>query len=147
MEWAATRLAELARGRVLDAGCGEGRYLPARGFGIDLEFARLRVARERSVRIAVADVHRLPFGDGTFDTVFANRMLNDAGRIDDALRELRRVLRTGGRLVVLTRARPGPGDRLDAENGAVRLSPAFSEIRIERSPEDQRLAVISGVRV
>ena len=131
--WAAPRIAALARGRVLDLGCGDGRFLPPGGVGVDLELERLQVARTRSPLVAVADAHALPFGGEIFDTVFANRMLNAAGRVDDVLREVVRVLRPEGTLVVLTRARPRPDDdRLDPENGAQRLAPYFAEVTAER---------------
>jgi ubiquinone/menaquinone biosynthesis C-methylase UbiE len=83
-----------------------------------------------------ADGHALPFADAAFDTVFANRMLNAAGRIDDLLREIVRVLRPAGTLVVLTRARQKPDpDRLDPQNGAGRLGARFEEVTVERAAD------------
>jgi ubiquinone/menaquinone biosynthesis C-methylase UbiE len=132
--WAAPRIAALARGRVLDLGCGEGRFLPPDGVGVDLDLDRVRTARARSGRLVQADAHALPFGAATFDTVLANRMLNAAGRIDDVLREIVRVLRPGGALIVLTRARPRPdSDRLDPDNGAMRLGGHFDDVTVERA--------------
>jgi SAM-dependent methyltransferase len=139
--WAAQRLPALAQARVLDVGCGEGRFLPERAFGVDLDPLRVRAARARSSRVAVADAHALPFADATFDTALANRMLNDAGRIDDVLAEIRRVLRPGGQLVVFTRARPGEGDRLDRWNGAARLGGHFARVTTERCEDDDRAAL------
>jgi ubiquinone/menaquinone biosynthesis C-methylase UbiE len=139
--WPDRRLAALARGRVLDVGCGEGRFLPRGAVGIDLDPARLRIAKGRSDRLALADAHALPFADATFDVVFANRVLNDAGRIDDVLREIRRVLRVGGSLAVYTRARPAEGDRLDAKSGEARLRSQFTNVVVERDPDDERGAI------
>lgn len=83
-----------------------------------------------------ADGHALPFAAATFDTVFANRMLNAAGQIDDLLHEIVRVLQPDGTLVVLTRARRKPDpDRLDPENGAARLGAQFAEVRVERAAD------------
>jgi ubiquinone/menaquinone biosynthesis C-methylase UbiE len=63
----------------------------------------------------------------------ANRMLNDAGRIDAVLEEIARVLRAEGTLVVLTRARHKPErDRLDPENGAERLARYFDAVTVQR---------------
>ena len=81
-----------------------------------------------------ADAHALPFGAGTFDTVLANRMLNAAGRIDDVIGEIVRVLKLDGAVIVLTRARPAPDpDRLDPENGVRRLGAHFTDVTVERS--------------
>ena len=82
-----------------------------------------------------ADAHALPFISSAFDTVFANRMLNAAGRVDDVIREIVRVLRPDGALVVLTRARRRPDveDRLDPDNGRDRLGAYFEEVTAERA--------------
>ncbi len=154
LEWAASRIAALARGRVLDVGCGEGRFLPADSVGLDRDESRLRAARARSRHLVRADAHALPFRSATFDTALANRMLNDAGRIDVVLAEIARVLRAGGELLVLTLARREPSplerlhdeardalglrrhrtrdDRLDDDNGAERLRRHFAAVRAER---------------
>ncbi|CAN5139422.1 hypothetical protein BH18CHL2_BH18CHL2_06970 [soil metagenome] len=145
-DWAEATIRELTRGRVLDIGCGEGRFLPRGGIGVDLDRSRVLAARERSHLVAVADAHQLPFADATFDTAYANRMLNDAGGIDDVLREIRRVLRPGGRLLVYTRARAGGGDRLDAGTGELRLRVRFPSVRRLRDPGDARGAIFAAER-
>lgn len=60
-------------------------------------------ARNPGLEAVVADVRRLPFADATFDDVFSGSTLDHfdtVADIDVALRELARVLRPGGRIVV-----------------------------------------------
>jgi len=148
-EWLTARLARSISGLVLDVGCGQGRHLPTGAIGIDVDADRLRVARERSARVAVADARLLPFADGRFDTVLAIRMLNATGAIDETLREIRRVLAPAGRLLVYTRARradevptgASKNDRLDADNGLERLRRLFPAVTMEREPGEERGAL------
>jgi len=146
VEWAAERLHALTRGATLDVGCGEGRFLFRGAVGLDADPDRLRAARERSSLLVRADAHALPFRHAAFDTVYANRMLNDAGRTDDALAEVRRVLRPGGRLLVFTRARRDEGDRLDRWNGEGRLRRHFARVTRETHPDDDRAALFVAQR-
>jgi SAM-dependent methyltransferase len=74
-------------------------------YGIDraAETALLSRTRHRTLRAAVADVRALPFGSGAFDLVVSNSTLDHfehATDIDRSLRELARVLRPGGRLIL-----------------------------------------------
>jgi SAM-dependent methyltransferase len=70
------RAIELAKGRVLDIGCGAGRhalYLQAKGLdvtGIDESPLAIRVCRERGLqRARVASITRIPSNLGVFDTI------------------------------------------------------------------------------
>ena len=105
-------LAAAAAGRtalsILDCGCGTGFNLQlltpyGRAVGIDLTWTGLRVARARGERgIAQASATHLPFADASFDLVTSFDVLvalDDAAE-DEALREMFRVLRPGGKLVV-----------------------------------------------
>jgi len=93
--------------RVLDAGCGTGRFsagLGARGariVGLDIDRHMLDLAVTRTKGHAVlGDARHLPFSDGSFDCVVALTLCEFAGDPDDVFAELVRLVRPGGRLVV-----------------------------------------------
>jgi SAM-dependent methyltransferase len=103
-----------ADARVLDVPCGWARHtvlLAEAGFeafGADLSPALLQHASERKeiAGLAAADVRRLPFASGSFDAV-VNVFTSLGLFLDDrddlaALREVRRVLRRGGRFLLET---------------------------------------------
>lgn len=140
-EWLEEQLRALSSGRVLDIGCGDGRFLPSGGVGVDLDAARLRSARERSALLVRGDALALPFRDAAFDTAYAIRMLNDTGDVGRALAEAARVLRPTGMLLVFTRARLAEGDRLDRWNGADRLRRYFGAVSLEVPTFDDRAAL------
>ncbi|MGI8537391.1 MAG: class I SAM-dependent methyltransferase [Mycobacteriales bacterium] len=105
-----------ARGDVLEVAVGTGRNLAhyppgARVTGIDLSEAMLDLARTRSagsaspVELRVADAQQLPFGDSSFDTVLATLALCSIPDDAAATREMARVLRPGGTLVLLEHVR------------------------------------------
>jgi SAM-dependent methyltransferase len=99
---------------VLDVGCGPGTYhtpliaLGARLTGCDASrgmvadaLANSRVNRYR-VGLAQASAEALPFAEASFDRVMANHMLYHVPDIPRAVREIRRVARPGGRIVLST---------------------------------------------
>jgi len=109
----AVGMAALLRlGDVLDAGSGDGAAASAfapycRSLTcVDtnarmIEAARERLRKHKHVRCQVADVHALPFAEASFDTVLLFHTLTYAENPARALEECARVLRPGGRLVLL----------------------------------------------
>lgn len=55
-----------------------------------------------------ADALHLPYPSGTFDAVISGFLMRNVGDIDQALREQARVLKSGGRIVILDTTRPKP---------------------------------------
>jgi len=87
------RFGDLYRGRILNAGAGTTRVLEGR--------RQVRVDIQLHNRPDVcSDLHALPFRDATFDTVFSIAVLEHCRRPWVAIRELRRVLRPGGHLLL-----------------------------------------------
>jgi ubiquinone/menaquinone biosynthesis C-methylase UbiE len=102
--------------RVLDLGCGAGvltERLVAAGHNVDavdmsadmLEFSKQRLARYDSskYRLARAECQALPFPDATFDVVACIGVFGYMDDVDAAIREIKRVLRPGGTLVLSIR--------------------------------------------
>ncbi len=101
--------------RALDAGCGNGfqtailEALGHRPHGIDVSAGLLSVAASRlpGCAFARADVEALPYGDGVFDVATCcGSTLSLVSSADVAIRELARVLRPGGRLLLECEHRP-----------------------------------------
>lgn len=99
--------------RVLDAGCGTGRALPALraavgGVGVvvgaDLTPAMLeaavRAGRDRDGRLLLADVAALPLRSESLDAVFAAGLVAHLPNPAENLRELARAVRPGGTLAL-----------------------------------------------
>ena len=124
---------------VADVGCGNGAYLAElsrRGFagrvlGLDLSPGMLAAARERSPGFAgliAADATALPLPDGVADLTLAMHMLYHVPDPSAAVRELRRVTRPGGRVVIMLN---GP-DHLRQLRDAVAAARAGGVIRSQR---------------
>lgn len=100
--------------RVLDACCGTGdlaiaaRTHGADVVGLDFSEAMLERARRKSREIewVRGDVLALPFDDASFDAVTVGFGVRNVEDLDAGLRELRRVLRPGGRVGILEITRP-----------------------------------------
>jgi len=99
------RLAVVPGARLLDAGCGSGRTLDelaayGAAYGLDISDRAAAVARRRGHRVQVGSVERMPFEDGHFDVVTCLDVLEHTPDDRATLRELRRVTRAGGWLVL-----------------------------------------------
>ena len=97
-----------AGGGILDFGCGAGELVAAaRAVGLEMVGADIfyggsqaRAEAERAGRLGTV-IHeirdgRLPFGDGEFDLVVNNQVLEHVEDLDATLREMHRVLKRGG---------------------------------------------------
>jgi SAM-dependent methyltransferase len=99
--------------RVLEIGCGLGtdgaQFAKAGAYytGIDLTEAAIELARRRfecsglQGEFRVADAENLDFADGSFDLVYSHGVLHHTPDTARAVREMHRVLKPGGRAVVM----------------------------------------------
>src|SRR5918911_4038366 len=99
--------------RLLEIGCGTGTDLLqfARGgaevIGVDLTPRSIEIARRRfavygqSGTFAIGDAENLAFPDDSFDAVYSFGVLHHTPDTGRAIREIRRVLRRGGRAIVM----------------------------------------------
>jgi ubiquinone/menaquinone biosynthesis methyltransferase len=104
--------------RVLDLGAGtlDGaieilRKRPeAQVFGADFARNMLALGRKKpraaKVEVQVADGHALPYKDGVFDAAFSAFCVRNLRDLGQAMAELRRVVRPGGRIAILEFFRP-----------------------------------------
>lgn len=102
--------------RVLDLGCGAGvltERLVASGFTVEavdiapdmLEFSKQRLAKYDSSKyhLSRAECAELPFPDAAFDLVACIGVFGYMDDVDSAIREIKRVLRPGGTLILSIR--------------------------------------------
>lgn len=163
--WEFEQLAVRPGEQVLDVGCGpaelwkaQAAHLPA---GVQLVLCDLSLGMAQTAqralrgqtcfRYTAANAQILPFADASFDVVTANHMLYHVPDIAQTLREIRRVLRPGGRLLAATnglrhmhqlyaliqQVLPGcPGHdssaaRFGLENGPDWVREVFDRVRVE----------------
>ncbi|MET0637127.1 MAG: methyltransferase domain-containing protein [Chitinophagaceae bacterium] len=105
---------DLKNSTLLDAGCGSGMFSSmaaaagAQVTGVDAAAGLLRIARERNPasKFTEEDLESLSFKDETFDIVAGFNSFQYAGSFPSALQEAKRVLKTGGTLVIGIWAKP-----------------------------------------
>jgi len=101
-------------GDLVDIGCGQGRILKLlatrarRAIGVDTDSDARRFARAElllaglpNCSLRQGDMYGLPFAEDDFDTAILDDVLSEAERPIDAIAEATRILRPGGRLLLL----------------------------------------------
>jgi len=129
-------------GDLLDIGSGEARVLrllasrAQRAVGVDIDADARRFARTQvflaglpNCTLRQGDMYSLPFADGEFDTVIVDDVLPGAERPIDVLIEAQRVIRVGGRVLLLCDCRD-----IDARDLVARLANWCREASLRLSP-------------
>ncbi|MBW4091980.1 MAG: metalloregulator ArsR/SmtB family transcription factor [Proteobacteria bacterium] len=129
-------------GRLLDIGTGTGRVLELlgprvrEGLGVDASPAMLALARARLARAGLghctvrqADMYRLPLPGGTVDLAVLQMVLHYAEDPARVLAEAARILRPGGRLIVVDLASHG---RADVMQRLAHRWPGFGDDALQR---------------
>ncbi|MBR5343446.1 MAG: methyltransferase domain-containing protein [Oscillospiraceae bacterium] len=110
-----------------------------------LESARKTLSACPEIEFRLIDIRQIPFPDGSFDAVIANMMLYHVPELTRGLREVRRVLKDGGRFYCATYGENGmmawigrlfAEQRVEArmntvftlQNGEAQLTPFFSSV-------------------
>lgn len=101
-ELAALRKFVPSTGMGIEVGVGTGRFAVPLGirFGIDPSRRMLEIARQRGLRVCQAVGERLPFRDGQFDVALLVTVICFVEDVPTLLRELERVLKTDGQLII-----------------------------------------------
>jgi len=151
-DWAFTHLGIPDGATALDVGCGGGQTInrlsakAARVYGIDYAAGSVAASRahnqllisERRVHVEQASVSRLPFADDKFDVVTAIETQYYWPNLRGDMKEILRVLKPGGRLMVV--AESYKGARNDAVVGTVMKMLGSSRL----SMDDQRALFLSA---
>jgi demethylmenaquinone methyltransferase/2-methoxy-6-polyprenyl-1,4-benzoquinol methylase len=129
--------------RILDLAAGTGSssvpFAAAGAFVVPCDFSlgMLRVGKREhpDLSFVAGDALGLPFADATFDTVTISFGLRNVTDVDAALREMARVTRTGGRLIVCEFSQPTWGPLRTAYSGyLMRALPAVAR-RVSSNPD------------
>lgn len=174
--WGLSQLQAEACGSLLDVGCGGGRVLQllaerfpaARLSAIDYSAEMVAMSRRVNsglidsgrLQILQASVSRLPFDDESFDLATAFETSYFWPDLEADLREVRRVLKRGGTLIVVNETYRDPSvaevvDFMEKEGNMTVLSPAeqeailiragFENVEIATLPEQNWIAAVARV--
>lgn len=101
-------LGDLRGQRVLDVGCGKGRFArifheqepAAEMWGLDISEEMLRFV-PAGIQTRAGSMTELPFADAFFDAAYATESLEHAVEIEKAVGEICRVVKPGGRIAII----------------------------------------------
>jgi ubiquinone/menaquinone biosynthesis C-methylase UbiE len=150
--------------QVLEVGCGTGLILQrvaataASATGVDLSPGMLRAARARGLEVLEGSATDLPFPDASFDVAYSFKVLAHIPDWDACMREMVRVVRPGGHIIVDVYNRNSLRFLIKRLWGPRRTSKAFDEHAISTRfwspaeatthlPEKTRVVSTAGIRI
>ena len=101
-------LTELPHGHLLEVGCGDGQileFMQNLGWtveGVDFDSLAVESARRKGLRVRLGKLQTQQYAENTFDAIVMSHVIEHVHQPDSLLRECHRVLKPGGKLVVLT---------------------------------------------
>ncbi len=101
-------------GRIFEDGCGVGMYLrrlaedARQAVGLDIELERTQEARQLGSQVLCGEGETLPFPCNSFDLILSHEVLEHVEDDREAVKEIVRTLRPGGRLVLFVPNRGYP---------------------------------------
>ena len=110
--------------KILDVGCGTGEFISNLGpqfkeaefYGVDLSSDMIKIAKSKlernGVSLKVGDVENLPYEDNSFDIITCSHSFHHYPNKDKAAREMHRVLKKGGRVMIVDGCRDVPFGRV-----------------------------------
>jgi len=123
-------LPNLSGTRLLDVAIGDGRNMPliprdCQVFGVDISRVLLEKCQhdyaDRDIHLIVGEAESLPFPDSTFDNMFSLGALNHVNDPGKALKEMARVVKPGGKVVVADEMPDLPNRQIAHKLGLQRL--------------------------
>lgn len=104
------RVRNLEGDKILDLGCGNGNIInllkkerKADYFGLDISENMIEEAKKKcgeDVKFTVGDSENLPYQDGQFDIIICNASFHHYTQPEVAIKEIKRVLKSGGTLIL-----------------------------------------------
>ena len=102
---------------ICDVGCGKGRYLnnlledlPENKYcGVDLSEGVLKYITDERIEKKQGSLTEIPYRNNTFDMVYTCEALEHAVDIRSAVREMARVVKPGGRIIVIDKNKEALG--------------------------------------
>jgi ubiquinone/menaquinone biosynthesis C-methylase UbiE len=96
-------------GKVLDVGCGIGEFLDfyKNSYGIEVNPFLVKYCKEKGLNVKLGSIYKIPFKGNMFDVVLCSHVLEHLEKPNIAIKEMRRVLKPKGKLILLVPTESG----------------------------------------